>query len=51
MVTDIKLGPEVRTVYDKTEISNDENRFINIVNESASMALAFLKAKEINKDL
>lgn len=49
VVTDIKLGPEVRTVFDKTEINlNDENRFINIVNEDMSMALTYFKA-EINK--
>ena len=49
VVTDIKLGPEVRTIYDKTEINlNDENRFINIINEDMSMALTYFKA-EINK--
>ena len=49
VVTDIKLGPEVRTVYDKTEINlNDENRFINLVNEDMSMVLTYFKA-EINK--
>ena len=49
VVTDIKLGPEVRTTYDKTEVNlNDGNRFINIINEDASMALTYFKA-EINK--
>ena len=48
-VTDIRLGPEAITTYDKSEINlNSSDRFINIVNEDPSMALTYLKL-EINK--
>ena len=50
-VTDIRLGPEVRTVYDRTTIplTDGANRFIKIDNDDPAMALTYFKA-EIVKD-
>ena len=50
-ITDIRLGPEVRTVYDRTTIplTDSENRFIKIENDDPAMALTYFKA-DIVKD-
>ena len=49
IVTDIRLGPETRTTYDKSDVNlNSPDRFINIVNEDPAMILTYFKV-EINK--
>lgn len=50
-VTDIRLGPEVRTVYDRstTLLSDPSSRLIKIDNADPSMALTYFKAEIVKE--